>query len=733
MHFMSNMRSTGLALVLFGLVPSAIAAAFQDADPREDWYEFQDDQLAAAIAPADVFVTGLDRLTPLGDGSYTLRAGHWTRHGGVPVCPETSFFGQVAPRIGARGRSGILVGADLVLFPIHAFPFDSQTIEEIALSKVYLFDWAQIAVNDPPTSPIDQEVHVPVSAAQAFFADPVNPVLAVGELNMTGTGPLNAANDFVIVRLDRPVHDSRTPLVVRRMGSLERGETMAIVGHPEALPQKFELATVTEAPSQGSSAHGTVATNGHVTQGSSGSMIVNADTHLLEGMITTGEFGYNIEGECLTFPPGSHAARAAGPNLYLARQFIPLIGLQIARQFIPPFGLQDPDVLIDHFGPPGGPFTNDMEVIYTLTCPQTSRGLWVTAFSERHDVICLRPLNETCAFLGGQVLEGPLDPGQGIQAAARLMPGAFHQNTGTHDVRLSFVEHKYGTNEIQTHRFRVGVDGFSVTPDEPFAGDGPGALPNARKTYELENRYAVNHTVRVRADDPWVLMNGDPTEHTLVLPPAGVPFGNGLASEELRLSPWPVTISWDTTGLTNGVYDSWIDFESVFHGFDASLVGSRRMRLDIGRRFFETEQVTDVVDVGMFETTTHVNSPAAIEILDLDVEFGVEYEFDPSWPGTGVQMDVILRSPEGTEAAPFDPLRFRRSESVQHSVSDDEWKVPDRGEPSLPFPGPLSIFDGEAANGTWTMEIHVTAEGPQIGVGRGRVTHFTVRVTPNDL
>ncbi len=93
-------------------------------------------------------------------------------------------------------------------------------------------------------------------------------------------------NDYAVIELDRSVKD-RTPLNLRKEGTVSAGDSLIVIGHPSGLPTKI-AAGANVRSLQGTFFVGNLDTYG----GNSGSAVFNAQTLEVEGVLVRGETDY---------------------------------------------------------------------------------------------------------------------------------------------------------------------------------------------------------------------------------------------------------------------------------------------------------------------------------------------------------------------------------------------------------------------------------------------------------
>lgn len=100
-------------------------------------------------------------------------------------------------------------------------------------------------------------------------------------------------NDYALIRLDRVVVD-RTPLTVRMTGKVSETSELVVIGHPSGLPTKVTM--------DGSLRKNLnpvyFEANLDTFAGNSGSVVVDAQTGTVEGILVRGEEDYVKSGSC---------------------------------------------------------------------------------------------------------------------------------------------------------------------------------------------------------------------------------------------------------------------------------------------------------------------------------------------------------------------------------------------------------------------------------------------------
>ena len=104
------------------------------------------------------------------------------------------------------------------------------------------------------------------------------------------------ANDFALIRLDRPVLD-RKPLTMRKNGEIDAHAKLIVMGHPSGLPLKIDdNGSVREVSANENYFVAELDTFG----GNSGSPVINQNTLEVEGILVRGDrdYSWNPEKSC---------------------------------------------------------------------------------------------------------------------------------------------------------------------------------------------------------------------------------------------------------------------------------------------------------------------------------------------------------------------------------------------------------------------------------------------------
>lgn len=232
------------------------ASAIYGEDNRLDWYE-SPGQTKDYWARATLALMSAGNLYSQGDG-YRISASTYKETAGL--CDGQPFADQPA----AAFCSGFLVASDLVVTAGHCI----QNLSDCRSTR-FVFDYAK------------------TTSQQEDFYVPAESVYSCDQVVAQSTG----ASDFAVVRLDRSVQD-RTPLNVRRQGSLAVADQVMLIGHPMGLPSKIADGGFVQ--SIGDKIEASV----DAFAANSGSVILNSATGLVEGILVAGEPDFRYENGC---------------------------------------------------------------------------------------------------------------------------------------------------------------------------------------------------------------------------------------------------------------------------------------------------------------------------------------------------------------------------------------------------------------------------------------------------
>ena len=419
----------------------------------------------------------LDRFTELPGGAGT-------------VCSDVDVF--ALPQ--SRGFGGVLVGEDLFL-TVHGLGINA------CLNRQVVFGFAADSALSPLLSTLEPggTLDFPVPSADVYDC-----------IEVLGGG---STVGWTLIRLDRPV-SGRQPVKLQRFGYPEPSVAVVNAGYPARLPLKVETATLTASTALGGSS------DAHVLGGSSGSAVFAPSGRTL-GVVATGLTGWWIADPftgCFRPDPDANSRANFDRPVDTDLDLVPALGLEVSHDAAD----SETGLVIDHYGPQGGPFTNE-SVIYRVEAGAGGPAVdWSFIHYDLIEIIEI-PVPPT---------DFHLKPGEFVEVEARADFAASFLPIGLWPDLVSFGDRTLATLDTVHHRIHIGVDGFDlecVPPpgagrcDLDFLGEGPsGALVGESATYRLTNRWDVDHSIDVVVP-PWLEVvgpagpAGDPPQ--VVIPP----------------------------------------------------------------------------------------------------------------------------------------------------------------------------------------------------------------------
>ncbi len=171
------------------------------------------------------------------------------------LCEDEPFRDQPSPAF----CSGFLVDSDLIATAGHCV----KTAADLNITR-FVFDFRML---DNATARLD------VSGQDVFEG-----------IELVGREEDSSGSDWALIRLDRPV-ENRVPVSLRKIGRIADDQSVYVIGHPAGLPMIY-------AP--GANVRENVSLEYFVANldtygGNSGSLVANASTHEIEGILVRGE------------------------------------------------------------------------------------------------------------------------------------------------------------------------------------------------------------------------------------------------------------------------------------------------------------------------------------------------------------------------------------------------------------------------------------------------------------
>ena len=232
-------------------------------DLRKDFYEFSGhaDYLRDSQSVAALVKPGHYHLT---DKGITLVA----QSLGVEenLCSGQSYFEQPA----AAYCSGFVIGSDLIATAGHCVTQDWKSVRVV-------FGYEMIR------------------DAAGIHLGPIGPKDVYAVKNVVAQQVDSNGQDFAILQTDTPI-ENHPPLATRTKGSIQVNEGVYTLGFPRGVPLKLADGAAVRAVSTKGYFQADLDTYG----GNSGSPVINASSHVVEGILVRGlnDFRYVSEDKC---------------------------------------------------------------------------------------------------------------------------------------------------------------------------------------------------------------------------------------------------------------------------------------------------------------------------------------------------------------------------------------------------------------------------------------------------
>lgn len=181
------------------------------------------------------------------------------------LCPDQRFRSQPV----AANCSGTLVAPDIIMTAAHCYELAKQSCKEYA----WVFDYKVSR---------DNQDSVTVPTSNVYECQEV----ILNEMD------LGRGIDHALIKLKRPVSD-RSFAKLRNQGSIDVGEPLVLIGHPNGLPTKI-AADAFVLKLEGHS----FVSNVDAFSVNSGSGVFHATTGEVEGILSSGRSDYDGKGNC---------------------------------------------------------------------------------------------------------------------------------------------------------------------------------------------------------------------------------------------------------------------------------------------------------------------------------------------------------------------------------------------------------------------------------------------------
>lgn len=415
-----------------------------------------------------------------------------------PLDPSTVYYG--APHVVA-GRSGVLIGPDVVLTAPHQSPQNQGQWNVV-------FGLQSSMVGGVCTPP--DFAHVPdsnVFTAGSTIANTYNYVVS-----NSGYGPTHY--DYMAYKIDRPAN--RPYLRIRRSGQAEFGDPAAMIGHPARLTTKVDPGAILLG--QRASDKGGVLVNGtHGLPGTSGAMIYNMARDYVEAV---NSYGIGCAPD-IQLPNGLWSvlldcpASPYGVNLPLG---------DVANAVgIPAYTLVAAPLDSVRYITAVGGVPSPASTTYTLTSPSTAPApiQWQIIPPVQ------APAGQPNIVLNSVSNSGVLAPNSNQQFSISATGGS---QCGIYNRSFTIRDVTNGYSDEVKHRFEIGLTEFLVAPSDDFVYEK--MIPpynGAVKVYALSNPRPTAVSITVQSSN-WIDFSVDqsgsvsspmPGSVTIVLGPAG--------------------------------------------------------------------------------------------------------------------------------------------------------------------------------------------------------------------
>lgn len=250
-----KVKTMCLIMAIFLMTPHANAGddkVVYGLDNRLDEYQVMDEKLKD-LGDSTVALVYEKSLVDNGDGTYTFNS-NTLRSQKDPVCENEPFIDQQTSAF----CSGFLVSPKVVASAGHC------------VNGYTLFKTA-IVFNFKISDNYQDQSQLTVSAEDVYFA--------VGIISKKQSGN----NDWSLIELDRPVLNHIPLALSLRKKKIAIDTPLIVIGHPWGLPRKYDSGGQVQ-KSSGLYFNANLDTYG----GNSGSAVINADTHEVEGILIAG-------------------------------------------------------------------------------------------------------------------------------------------------------------------------------------------------------------------------------------------------------------------------------------------------------------------------------------------------------------------------------------------------------------------------------------------------------------
>lgn len=229
-------------------------------DNRKDIYQVKN-KLFLELASSTAGRVSLKKLRKSSIPDFYEISSTSTLEQELNLCTSESFAQQPV----MTHCSGFLVSPDTIVTAGHCYK-TSDSPEKVCKSFAWVFGLHMNSSNHDPTRNIPQE--------------------NVYRCKKVVAAELTESLDFAVIKLDRPVV-GRNPLKYRTSGTVSTSQSLVVIGHPSGLPTK-----ISDDGKVIRNEYNFFTTNLDTFLGNSGSAVFDANTGVIEGILTQGKTDY---------------------------------------------------------------------------------------------------------------------------------------------------------------------------------------------------------------------------------------------------------------------------------------------------------------------------------------------------------------------------------------------------------------------------------------------------------
>lgn len=671
------------------------ANAIDQLDDLQDVCNFSASPQEARLVNATALLvpTGLIHLDP-GGATYHIDASAFLDDGGAPICSDSRFYGELSAQ---AGRTGVLIGPNLILTAAHTAPLDPSqwlvvfrdSLATAGGSGCSNFKWTNIPATD---------VYQPASSSTV--------------VNLFGSS--GGKYDYAAFQLSTPV-TGRDPVKIRRSGSPRFGNATISVGYPLRTAEKVSTAAIFAGVNDATTGFGVgsylYANHLNGFDGSSGSPDYDIDDETINDVVA-GSNNARFE-----TAPGLSCLIAVDENLVTPVNG-PLVDIATS---IPRYDiLVSPLTHIVHKSDLGAVTPQPITTYSVLPAPSGGNLILLNSISGPTGPATTTPVVS-------------LSPSSGIYTVpAGGMTFNFNASTtaitqcGTWDFEVNVLDVSRNENNYARHRFEVGLVEISAEPEDDWIVEDMGPTYSQTRTYTVKNVRPTATTIEVYAggDLPSSVLtiNGGGMQ-TATLGPAGSP--TDTATFVIGISS-----SINAASAPNTDYNLFVDFANTNFQCAAQDVQQRNIK------FRRNEK-----KVISAQGSTLLANPASGQSLGVASRFDFDLTGLANYCVTDINLDVGMPSPGGGLAGvPQDVRITLTSPSGQSGIIWDRNISPggsysitdtfdsvmmgmlhldDQVSPPL-GPKHLSYFNGLSLPGHWYVDVQ-SAGGAIDVIGPDRI------------